>query len=356
MSIIESSNKDNNLPDMDIVAQSIKTINRTVPAIQDGSYSYFVDSIKMGSTVASNINEQITNALTTLPTALEKLKTVEAFALNIAKINTAEKSGEIDANTAKRGREQLEKRLNDGLSSVLLSFDKSTTELSESAERLSNYSKKLEVRLKDSLSTETANHKRAKADEDRENARLTTLEGRYTKMTAAVDEKRGGPTDELIAIIPDEKELSSLLDLGAEDAAAPEVAAAKKAVELAVTQIKKTLEIVGKTIEFEQLVDIRDQIFKAVQAQREIAYAAAKRVRDISETIGQLDIVKSAGDAMASTNQEVDKIVLTFSNFTNSIKNMDGEEITDTTINNLYNPMNSYLEEVRKAQNSVILS
>ncbi len=356
MSIIEFPNKDKSLPDMNAISQSIKTINRAVPAVQDGAYSYFADSIKMGSTIAENINTQITDALTILPTSLHKLKSVEAFATNIAKINASEKAGEIDADTSAKGRKQLEDKLNEGVSSIITSFESNSNDLSESAGRLSNYSNKVDVRLKDALSTETASHERAKSDAERESARLSTLEARYEKMKASVDEKRGGPTDELIDIIPDEKELSSLLDVGAEDAAAPEVAAAKKGVELAVAEIKKVLEVIGKTIEFVQLANIRDEIFKAMEAQRKVSNATAENLRAIDKTFGELDTVKSAGDAMATAGGEVNKMVVTFSSFVESLKNMDGKEITEDTISSMYDSMNSYLEQVCKANNNVILN
>lgn len=355
MSTIESSNKDNSLPDMNAISQSTKAINRAVPVTQDGAYSYFADSMNMGSTVAVKINEQITDALTTLPTSLQKLKSVDAFAKNIAKINASEKAGEIDSATAAKGRKQLEDRLNEGVSSVITNFVSSSNDLSESAERLSNYSKKIVLRLKDANSTEIANQERTKLDAERESERLSTLEARYEKMKEAVDEKRGGPLEDFISIIPDEEELSSLMDLGAEDAAAPEVAAAKKAVELAVKQIKKVLEVVEKTIEFVQLADIRDEVFKASQAQRKISNETNERLRTINETLGKLGTIKAASDAMETTGDEVGKMASTFSSFVDSLKNLDGEELTEATITNLYDSMNGYLEKVRKANNQVIL-
>ena len=169
---------------------SIKTINRSVPAIADGAYSYFADSVNQASTVADNVNTQITDALTTLPTALQNLKAVEAYAANIAKVNAAEQNGDIDAETAAAGRKQLVERLNEGATTVATSFNNSANDLSESATRLTGYSDKLHVRVEDAKSTETSNHERAKEDVDRESARVNTLQARYDTLKEAVDEKR----------------------------------------------------------------------------------------------------------------------------------------------------------------------
>lgn len=355
MSNIKTLKNVNSVPDMEAIAQSIKTINRSVPATEDGAYTYFADNMKQASVVAENVTVQITEALTTLPTSLQGLKVVEAFAANIEKVNKAEKDGDVDAETAKKGRAQLQDKLNEQLSLIFTSFSESADNLSESANRLSGYAKKNEVRIKDAFSTETANHERAKSDQERESNRLDTLESRYEKLNEAVDEKRGGPLEDLIAIIPDEEELSGLMDVGAEDAAAPEVAAAKKAVELSISQIKKVLAVAEKTIEFMQLAEIRDEVFKATQAQRKIANASAERLREANNKIGGLLIVKSAGSAMSKTGDEVGKIVATFLSFVNDLKNMNGKGISESGISNSYDNMDSYLTRLRKAKSEVIL-
>lgn len=365
------SNKENSIPDMDVLLNAIKSIKRAVPAVKDGDYSYFADSINMGSTIADDVNSQITEALTQLPTSLEQLLSVDSFAQGIAKINAAEEAGTVDADTASAGRKQLQDRLNEGVTTVVVSFDNSASDLSGSGDRLKNYSNKNEVRLKDANQTETANHDRAKADKEREGARVDVLQSRYDKLSEAVDEKRGGPVDELLEILPDEDELSDLLDLagsgsGSEDpaegaaeaataAAAPEAAAAKKAIELAVKQIKKILGVINKIVEFQQLVDIRDQVFKALQAQRTVSNEAAARLRKANETIGQLALIQKASDSMNSVSTEVNKMTNTFTDFTQQIKNLDGSQIGEDTISTLYKSMKAYLEQSIKAKNSVIL-
>ena len=171
-----------------------------------------------------------------------------------------------------------------------------------------------------------------------------------------MDEKRGGPVDELLEIMPDEEELSGLLDVGAEDAAAPEVAAAKKAVEVAVKQIKKVLGVINKVVEFEQLVSMRDEIFKALEAQREVSNAASDRLRTANAILGQLGKIQTASDAMNDISEQLNKIVSAFTKFDNNLKNLDGQQIEEDTITNLYEPMKNYLDRVRKAKNNVILS
>jgi len=349
-------NNENVLPDMNAIAQSIKTIRRAVPATQDGAYTYFADDINIASTIADTLESQVNDALIKLPISIKKLKSAEAFTLGIEKINNAEKAGEIDAKTADAGRQQLESRLTESVSSVIIDFTNSANDLSETARRLSKNSDKVDIRRKDAVATETSNFDRATSDFKRENARVDTLQATLDKLNNAVDESRGGPTEDLVSLIPDEKELSSLLDVGAEDAAAPEVAAAKKAVELAVAEMKKVLAVVDKTIEFIHLTELRDQVFDALQAQRKISNAAAERVRVASNTLGVLGTIAIAGVAMGTASDEVQKMVSAFSNFTREVKNLDGKEITEATISPLCNPMDSYLAQLSIAHNNVILS
>ncbi len=355
MTIIQFRSKIS-FPDMTLLAQSIKDINRAVNETEDGAYTYFADNIKMASTISGKLTNQVTAALTTLPGSLQNLNSVQAFAENIAKINDAEKAGKISENAAEQGRKQLQDRLNEGLSSVITSFENNSDALAESRERLSNYSAKIDVRIKDALSTEEANQKRAKADSDRENNRLATLEARLVKLDDAVDKNRGGPTEDFASILPDEKELSSLLDIGATDAAAPEVAAAKKAVEAAVAEIKKVLKVVDKTIKFIQLSEMRDEMFTATQEQRKIVNATTKTLDAINTTLRVLDTTNSAGKSMETAAEEVNKMVETFSGFVEDLKNLDGKQITETTMSSLFDTMNKYLEQVRTAQNKVILT
>jgi hypothetical protein len=351
-----TNSKGMNLPDMDSLMNSIKTINRAVPALSNSAYSYFNDTLKMSSTIAEEIDTKVSDALVILPTSLEKMKSAESFAQSIAKINALEKEGSISADQADAAREQLEVRLNDSLSSTINSFSDHATRLTDSSDRLAVYANKITVRLKDANSTETANFDRAKKDADRENERVKILEARYEKLREAADEKRGGPLDEFTDIIPDGKELSSLLDVGAGDAAAPEAAAAKKAVELAVTEMKKMLESLKGVIKFMEIADLRDEAFKALQAQRKVANAASDLLKAENEKMGELDTVQSAGDAIGTVAKEVDKIASTFSSFVSSLKNLDGKEVDDDTISKLFDSMSSYLDQVRTDKNHVILT
>lgn len=356
MSTTETSKNNGELPDMNAIGQSIKEIKRAVPVTQDSAYSYFADAMKNASYVADMINGQITDALSTLQVALNPMTLVKECVSNIEKINEAERAVKIDSINAATARGQMEKKLNDGLSSVITSFQKSSDDLSESTERLATFSQIISVRLKDATKTETASRDRIKGDLVLEQARLETLEDRYEKIKVTCDEKRGGPIDELKEIIPDKEELSSLMDVAAEDAVAgPEVAVAKKAIELAVTQINKILEIAGKVIEFTQLVEMRDAIFSALQAQQKIVKEKKASLAKVEEALDKLAIIENAAKAMETIAIEVGKIVEEFTSFVSSLQNLDDEELTADTITNLHKSMNDYLDRVRKANKKVIL-
>lgn len=367
MAEVQTLNSIDEMPDMNVIAQSIKTINRQVLKAADGIYSYFADSMKMSSVVSNKLKNQITDALTRLPTSLENLKSIEAFAANIEKINAAEKAGKIDANRADIRRKQLAGKLNQEVSSVVSTFDDNVAELSESVARLSKYSDTISVRIKDSLTTEESNQRRAKADIERESARLTALEEKLAELNTAVDERRGGPADELIDLMPDEEALSSLLDANAvsseaetaeaaAEASAAELAAAKTAMKLAVAEVKKVLKVVGDTVEFTQLTMVRDEIFKASEAQRKIVNATTERYKLASSTLEELTNIKVTSNAMATIGVDVNKMLATFSSFTATIKNLDGEHIDQKILISLFTSMKDYLNQVRKAHNDVILA
>lgn len=214
----------------------------------------------------------------------------------------------------------------------------------------------IEERLKDAIATETSNQTRAKQDVEREGARLKTIEERYEKLKAAVDEARGGPTEDLVGLIPDKEELSSLVDVGAADAAAPQVAIAKKSIKLAVEQIKKILLLVDKTMKFAQLTEIRDEVFNAVTAQRRVVEAAQERLRMENVTLTVLDTVKTAGASMTSLAAETNKLATAFISFATTLRDLNNQPVTADTLEKIVNDMEFYVEQARGARNKVILT
>jgi len=355
MSTVQFPNSKASIPDFDSLAQSVKSIKRSAPAARDGAYTYFTDLLKLASTVADELDKQITDALTSLPGSLGNIKAVPAIMEQIGKIDESERTGKIPTDKAAIGRAQLQAKLGTAVSSTIKDFNAATTKLSEPIARLSNYAQRIEVRQKDTLATETSDQTRAKGDVAREDARLKTLEERHDKLNSAVDKARGGPTEDLVELIPDEEELSSLVDVEAEDAAAPEVAAAKKAVELSVKQVKKMLKLVDKTIEFIQLTKMRDEVYKAVKAQRSLKEAAQERLQTANTTLALLDTFKTTGVTMASLAAEASKLVTAFSTFATRLQELDGQPVTADTLKGLEN-MESYLKDARAARNSVILT
>ncbi|MEV3818088.1 alpha-xenorhabdolysin family binary toxin subunit B [Aeromonas salmonicida] len=353
---MQLSNSKAIIPNFESVAQSVTTIKRSVPATSDGAYSYFIDRLKLAATVADNLNQEISNALTLLPTSLNSMKAVQPLQHKIGEIDEAQRTGKIPTEQANTARAQLQGKLSNAVSSTLTDFDNAATKLSESADRLSTFGKETEVRLKDAIATETANHERLKQDVDRESARLKTLKERYDTLAAAVDEARGGPTEDLVGLLPDEKELSSLLDAGPEDAAAPEVGAAKKAIELAVKQIKKILAVVDKTIKFEQLTQMRDEVSKAATTQASVVKAFQESLRAENATLALLDTIGTAGTSMTALATETTKLSTEFFSFAATLRDLNNQAVTADTLMEIINDMEFYLKQARDARNKVILS
>lgn len=353
---MQLSNSKAIIPNFESVAQSVTTIKRSVPATSDGAYSYFADRISLAATVADNLNQEISNALTLLPTSLNNMKAVQQLQQKIGEIDEAQHTGKISTEQANAARAQLQGKLSNAASSTLTDFDNAAAKLSESAERLSTFGKETSVRLKDATATETANHERLKQDVDRESARLKTLKDRYATLAAAVDEARGGPTEDLVGLLPDEKELSSLLDADPEDAAAPEVGAAKKAIELAVKQIKKILAVIDKTIKFEQLTQIRDEIFKAVTKQTSVVEAFQESLRTVNATLAQLDTIGMAGTSMTALATETTKLSTELFSFVATLRDLNNQAVTVDSLMDLINDMEFYLKQARDARNKVILT
>lgn len=353
---MQLSNSKAIIPNFESVAQSVTTIKRSVPATSDGAYSYFADRINLAATVADNLNQEISNALTLLPTSLNNMKAVQQLQQKIGEIDEAQHTGKISTEQANAARAQLQGKLSNAASSTLTDFDNAAAKLSESAERLSTFGKETAVRLKDATATETANHERLKQDVDREYARLKTLKDRYATLAAAVDEARGGPTEDLVGLLPDEKELSSLLDADPEDAAAPEVGAAKKAIELAVKQIKKILAVIDKTIKFEQLTQIRDEIFKAVTKQTSVVEAFQESLLTVNATLAQLDTIGMAGTSMTALATETTKLSTELFSFVATLRDLNNQAVTVDSLMDLINDMEFYLKQARDARNKVILT
>ncbi|MFB2927587.1 hypothetical protein [Aeromonas hydrophila] len=353
---MQLSNSKAIIPNFESVAQSVTTIKRSVPATSDGAYSYFADRINLAATVADNLNQEISNALTLLPTSLNNMKAVQQLQQKIGEIDEAQHTGKISTEQANAARAQLQGKLSNAASSTLTDFDNAAAKLSESAERLSTFGKETAVRLKDATATETANHERLKQDVDRESARLKTLKDRYATLAAAVDEARGGPTEDLVGLLPDEKELSSLLDADPEDAAAPEVGAAKKAIELAVKQIKKILAVIDKTIKFEQLTQIRDEVFKAVTKQTSVVEAFQESLRAVNATLAQLDTIGMAGTSMTALATETTKLSTELFSFVATLRDLNNQAVTVDSLMDLINDMEFYLKQARDARNKVILT
>jgi hypothetical protein len=344
------------IPNFESVAQSVTTIKRSIPATSDGAYSYFTDRLKLAATVADNLNQEISNALTLLPTSLNNMKAVQPLQQKIGEIDEAQRTGKISTEQANTARAQLQGKLSNAVSSTLTDFDNAATKLSESADRLSTFGKETEVRLKDAIATETANHERLKQDVDRESARLKTLKERYDTLAAAVDEARGGPTEDLVGLLPDEKELSSLLDAGPKDAVAPEVGAAKKVIELAVKQIQKILAVVDKTIKFEQLTQMRDEVSKAAMEQASVVEAFQESLRAENATLAMLDTIGTAGTSMTALATETTKLSTEFFSFVATLRDLNNQAVTADTLMEIINDMEFYLKQARDARNKVILS
>lgn len=356
MSTVQFPNSKDSIPDFKSLAQSVKSIKRSAPAASDGDYIYFADKFKLASTVADELDKQITDALTSLPGSLDNMRAVPTIIGQIGEIDEFERAGKVPTDKAAIARAQLQAKLSTAVSSTIKDFEAATTKLSEPVDRLSNYAQEIEVRQKDALVTETSNQPRAKGDVEREDARLKTLEDRYDKLKSAVDKARGGPTEDLVELLPDEKELSSLVDVKAEDAAAPEVAAAKKAIELAVKQVKKILKLVDKTVEFTQLTEMCNEVHKAVTAQRSLTEAAQERLQRANAMLADLDTFKTTGVSMALLAAEASKLVTAFSSFATKLQDLDSQPVTADTLKGLAGNMGSYLKEARAARNSVILT
>ena len=356
MSPVQFPTSEASIPDFESIAQSIKAIKRSVPAASGNSYTYFADRFKLAGTVADELDKQITSALTGLPGSLSQLKGVPTVLQQISKIDEAERAGEVPTDKAAIARAQLQAKLGTAVSATVTGFSEAATRLSEPASRLANYAREIGVRQTDAAATEASNQERAQSDVERESARLNILEDRYEKLRAAVDEARGEPTEDLVGLLPDSKELSSLVDIGAADAAAPEITAAKKAIEQAVEMVKKTMALIDKTIKFTQLTEIRDGIYKAVEAQRRVSEAAGERLRSGNALLNDLEIFRSTGTLMNSLAEEANKLVTTFSSFATALQDLDGKPVTADTLEQSVDKMESYLERSRSARNSVILA
>ncbi|WP_240533758.1 hypothetical protein [Aeromonas veronii] len=341
---------------------AVTTIKRCVPATSDGVYSYFADRINLAATVVDDINKEISNALALLPTSLNNMKSVQQLQQKIGEIDEAQHTGKISTDQANAARTQLQGNLSNVVSSTLADFKNAATELSEPATRLSTFGKETSVRLKDATATETANHERLKQDVDRESSRLKTLKDRYATLAAAVDEARGGPTENLVGLLPDEMELSNLLDTDPKDAAAPEdvavpeVGAAKKSIELSVKQINKILAVIDKTIKFNQLTQIRDEVFKAVTKQTCVVEAFQESPRTVNTALAQPDTIGMAGTSMAALATETTKLSTELFSFETTLRDLNNQAVTVDSLMELINDIEFYLKQARDARNKVILT
>ena len=354
MSTVQFPSSEASIPDFESIAKAVQAIKRSVPSASDGAYSYFADKFRLASTVADQLDRQIREALSKLPVSLDNMKRVPEILEQIGKIDEAERAGNLSTDRAAIARTQLQAKLGTEVSSTLNAFSEAPTKLSDPANRLTNYARDIEARLPDAVASETSKQARAKADVERESARLNTLLERYEKLKLAVDKARGGPTEDLAGLLPDKEELSSLLDVGAADAAAPKVGAAKKAAEFAANQIKKILKLVDKTIELQQLTQLRDEVYKAVEAQRTVTEAAQELERTANATLRDLETFKTTGESMTLLAAETNKLVTAFSSFATQIQDLDGKPIAANTIEGIVANMDSYLEQARKAINNVI--
>ena len=91
MSKNQPPNLKDSLPNFQSMAESVKTIKRSVPETADGSYTYFADNCKLAAGIADNIDQQTRDALTSLPGSLNELEVVvEPILSQIEKIDRAE--------------------------------------------------------------------------------------------------------------------------------------------------------------------------------------------------------------------------------------------------------------------------
>lgn len=343
------------IPDFTLLARSIKAIKRNVPPSTASVYTYFADTFKIAASLADDIDRQITESLTSLPVSVADLKNTPAILLQLRQIDEAEQSGKITPEKAAAGRAQLQTKLATAFSSTINSLTGAASKLSDPVNRLARYAQELEIRLNDAVNTETANLARAKQDVERESARLKTLEDRYNKLVEAVDAARGGPTENIAGLLPDKDELASLVDIGAADAAAPEVAAAKKAIELAIEQMKKMLDMIDKTITFVQLTEMRDQVYKAVESQRTVLQGAQERLKKETDILRDLDSFRSVRESMNYVCEEAGKLSAAFSSFASALQSLPIPPNNADTLQEIINDLDSYLNQARSAHASVIL-
>jgi len=355
MNTIAFTNSGNSLPDFERLANSIKTVKRGFPAVKDGSYTYFADTINGAAGIVDGLGNHLTSLLTSLPRSLDDMQQSASLLDKIGQIDDAEQKGQLTAEKAGAARTQLQGKFNEALSSTLTALTTGGETLSGSADGLVKLVRKIEVRANDAHATEIANQTRAKANLDGANARLKILDNRLSKLNDAVDEKRGGPTEDLLSVLPDKDELTSLMDLGAEDVAAPELAIAKKSVEIAMNQLEKVLKLVDKTIEFERLRDIRDKVFAAREAQGKVVVAAQATLDTIKATLGVLSTVTSAKDAMTAVAEETTTLSRALGGFAAEIQGLDGQQVTAKSVTDIVTKAKSYLTRVQKAYNDVTL-
>lgn len=355
MSTAQFSSSKASIPDFEVVAQSIKAIKQSVLASKDGAYSYYADKFKLASAVANNLDKQIAKALISLPISLDNMKAVLKLLEAIGKIDAGERAGKIPTEKAAVARGQMQANLGNTVSSIIKDFNEVTAKLSEPADRLSNYARTIKVRLQETIATETSNQERAKRDVERESARLKTLEERYEKLKTATDEARGGPTDDLVGLVPDKNELLSLLDDETKDAATPKVVGAKKSIEIAIEQIKEIFELFEKTNKFTELAEVRDEIYSAVKAQRTVTEAAQERLRTENKALKEVDTYNTTVESMNSLAAETKKLVNAFSSFATKLQDMEGKQITADTLVRSFDDMEFYLEKARDAHNNVIV-
>ncbi|MCA2694137.1 MULTISPECIES: alpha-xenorhabdolysin family binary toxin subunit B [unclassified Microcystis] len=356
MSTMQFSNSKASIPNFQSVADSVKTIKRSVPAISDGAYPYLTDRLTLAAVVADDLETKITETLALLPVSLDATKVVQELLQDIGKIDEAQRTGQISTEQANTERAQLQGELNDAVSSLLTDFNNAATKLSEFANRLSKFGEETEVRLKDAIATETANNERLKQDVDRESARLKTLKERYDKLCAAVDKARGTPTKDIVGLLPDEKELSSLLDAGLGDAAAPEVAVAKKSIELAIGQIKSILAVVDKTIKFNQLAQMRNEVNKALTTQRTVVDAFQQRLQAQNATLSLRETIGTAVASMTALATETTKLSTAFFSFATTLRDLNNQAVTEDTLMTIINDMEFYVNQARNERHKVILS
>ena len=90
-------------------------------------------------------------------------------------------------------------------------------------------------------------------------------------------------------------------------------------------QIQYLLNLVDKTIKFTQLTEIHDEVYKAVQGQRQVTEAAQERLQLKNTRLTDLEAFKTTGALMLSLAAEANKLVIAFFSLATKRQDLNGQ-------------------------------